>query len=41
MRNVHIPRLIDTGSFSRISDQTSLFWKKLFPRSNLAKLPSI
>ena len=41
MKKVHRPRLMDTGSFSTISCQTSLFWKKLLPRSKRANWPSI
>ena len=41
MKNVHSPRLTETGSFSLISCQTSLFWKKLLPRSKRANWPSI
>ena len=41
MKKVHIPRLIETGNFSRISVHTSLFWKKLRPRSNRASWPTI
>ena len=41
MTKVHSPRLIDTGSFSLISVHTSLFCRKLRPKSKRRKLPSI
>ena len=41
MKKVHRPRLMDTGSFSFTSVHTSLFWKKLRPRSKRANCPSI
>jgi hypothetical protein len=41
IRKVHKPRLIETGSFSLISDQTGLFCMKLVPRSKVAKFFSI
>ncbi|MNF07416.1 hypothetical protein D3C80_2075930 [compost metagenome] len=41
MKNVHRPRLIETGNFSAIRSQTALFWKKLRPRSKRANWPSI
>ena len=40
-RKVHRPRLIDTGSFSLISSQTLLLWKKLRPRSKRANCATI
>ena len=40
-RKVQAPRLIETGSFSLISSQTSLFCRKLRPRSKRRKLPII
>ena len=40
-RKVQMPRLMDTGSFSRMSCDTSLLWKKLLPRSKRANWPII
>ncbi len=41
MKKVQRPRLMDTGSFSQMSVDTALFWKKLVPRSKRANWPSI